>query len=364
MGTFAAHFITSDDDFIAANRAAEIYAELSKDVADEMSKEIVEGSASKAADAVSALSNAKAAARTLSLFGGKKVVWLRNVNFLSDSFRGRSDELDAALEDFCEFLKSLNPDDAAVVINASPVDRRKRFYKSMQSAAECEDFSAKDPNAACLKILAAQAKKLGVKFAENAVETLAGIVGANSRMAVSELEKLANYVNFERPIEEEDVVSMVPIFGAGDFFDISNAFMSGDLQGALSALRRYFFANKNASARPVITTLQRQNSLLIQLRSLIDAGLLPVSGRPDFGRAREKFSEAYGSCIDEKSSYNIFSQNAWYAGNKLVPAAARFTLKKLLDFQINFARAFQNLIERPGDDESEMRDLFIRCLAK
>ena len=55
MESKAAYFITSDDDFIAANRAREIFEELSKDALDEMSKEVIDGASQKAEDAEEAV---------------------------------------------------------------------------------------------------------------------------------------------------------------------------------------------------------------------------------------------------------------------------------------------------------------------
>ena len=61
---------------------------------------------------------------------------------------------------------------------------------------------------------------------------------------------------------------------------------------------------------------------------------------------------------DEKSQYNIFEKNSWLVGSKLAPIAARISMKKLLDYQMAFANAFEELIRRPSSDESVMRDLF------
>ena len=46
-------------------------------------------------------------------------------------------------------------------------------------------------------------------------------------MALQELEKLSVYLNGEGQIELADVVDMVPIFGEGSFFDITDSFFSG-----------------------------------------------------------------------------------------------------------------------------------------
>ena len=365
MSEKAAYFITADDEFIAANRAREIFEELSRDVTDDMSKEVIDAAANKTEDAVDACRRTREACATLSLFGGKKVVWMRGVNFINDSRQGASETVRTALDNLAEFLAKLDANSAAIVISASPVDRRKKFFKDAAKFAECEDFQEKDPTAACVALLSREAEKLKIRLDPDAAETLAAIVAGNPRMAVQELEKLAAYVNFERPVTAKDVTEMVPIFGEGDFFDISNAFYSGNLDSALGALRRYFFANKNASARPIITILQKQNSLLIQLRSLMDSGVLRASPAPQprgaIESAASRFAEFFGD-LSIKSNYNLFSQNAWYAGTKLAPIASKFTLRKLIDCQMHLAKAFEELIVRPNSDESIMRDLFVRAI--
>ena len=39
------------------------------------------------------------------------------------------------------------------------------------------------------------------------------------------------------------------------------------------------------------------------------------------------------------------------------------TLKRLIDRQLEFVRAFEALIARPGEDEAVMRELAVRCLS-
>ena len=361
MQNKAVYFITSDDDFIASNRAKKLFEEHSADVADEMSKEIIDASASKAEEAVKACNDTISAAATLSLFGGKKVVWMRNVNFINDIRAGKTNDAKNALEKLSEILAKLTPDIATVIINASPVSRAKKFYKDMQKIAYCEDFQSKNPVADCVKLIESEARNLKVKLEYGAAETLAEIVAGNPRMAMQELEKLATYVNFERPITEKDVVDMVPIFGENSFFEITEAFYSGDINRRLSSLRRYFYANKNASARPIISGLQRQNSLLIQLRALMDDKVLTKTSSPQprgaIEEASRKFSHFFDGA-DAKSQYNIFEKNSWFLGAKLSPIAARISMKKLLDYQMAFTNAFEELIKRPSSDESIMRDLF------
>lgn len=357
----AVYFITSDDDFIASNRAKKLFEEHSSDVADEMSKEIIDASASKAEEAVTACNETISAAATLSLFGGKKVVWMRNVNFINDVRAGKTNDAKNALEKLSEVLAKLTPEIATVIINASPVSRTAKFYKEMQKIAYCEDYHSKNPISDCAKFIESEAKNIKIKLEYGAAETLAEIVAGNPRMAAQELLKLATYVNFKRPISEKDVVDMVPIFGENTFFDITEAFYSGDINRRLSSLRRYFYANKNASARPIISTLQRQNSLLIQLRALMDDKILIKSQSPQPRGAVDEAALKLSHFFDgasAKSQYNIFKKNSWLIGSKLAPIASRISMRKLIDYQMAFAGAFEELIKRPSCDESVMRDLF------
>ncbi|MBO6103272.1 MAG: hypothetical protein J6P03_08490, partial [Opitutales bacterium] len=207
-----------------------------------------------------------------------------------------------------------------------------------------------------------KAPSLGVKIDAEAAEILVSTVAANTRMALQELEKLAAYVGFSGEIRAEDVLNLVPIFGEGDFFELAALFYSGDIPRSMAAIRRYFFTNKNASARPIIAALQKQNSLLIQIRALMDDGKLPKSARGAPKAVFEALAEKYLPIFksDAKSSYNVFTQNPWYVGSKLAPIAAKFSLKKLLDIQLNLARAFEDLLGNAGGgDEAVIKKLFI-----
>ena len=352
MGKKAAYFITSDDDFIAANRAREIFEELSKDALDEMSKEVIDGASQKAEDAARACAQTLQAAATLPLFGDAKIL--------------KNEEVATTLAKLVEYLKKLSPENAVVVINASPVDRRSKIFKEFSAFAESEDFQAKDPISACSELIRNESSALGIRFEPGAAETLASIVACNPRMCVQEVKKLAAYVNFKGTITQKDVAEMVPIFGESDFFDITNAFYSGNLESALAVLKRYFFANKKASARPIITAIQKQNSILIQLRALMDSGEISKRAEPQPRGALEaagaKYAEVFAGC-DEKTPYNVFSQNPWYAGSKLAPIAARIPLKKLLDSQMRIAAAFEALLSPDTNDEAVMRDFFVRVMS-
>lgn len=354
----AVHFICADDEFIADNRARELFAELSKDISDDMSKEIIQGAANNASDALKVCANTLESARTLSLFGGKKVVWLRGLNFLNDS-NGRSKDTQAALEELAQACANFNPQEVALIISASPVDKRKKAFKIFKENSDFEYFESSNAQDACFQLIKAEAQKLGVEISADALDALISTVAANPRMAIQELNKLATYKGFKGKIEKKDVSDIVPIFGESDFFELCSMFYEGNISAALAAIRRFFFSNKNASARPIISSLQRQNSMLIQIRALMDDGKLPKSERMPRG-AFESLASEYAPIYKtaEKSPYNIFSQNPWYM-SRLASIAARMPQRKLIDIQLRLSKAFEDLISRPNSDEEIVKEIFI-----
>ena len=64
----------------------------------------------------------------------------------------------------------------------------------------------------------------------------------------------------------------------------------------------------------------------------------------------------------EKSSYNVFTQNPWYLG-KLAGSAKLPTLRRLIDNQQEFITAFEEIIQRPHEQEEVLREMTVRCLA-
>lgn len=354
----AVYFICADDEFIADTRAKELFEELSADITDDMSKEVIQGAATNASEATKICDSVIEATRTISMFGDKKIVWLRGLNFLNDS-NGRSKDTQEALENLGTFASKLNPNEVVLLISAANVDKRKKSFKALKEASNFENYESADATESCYELIVAKSKTLGVEIERDAIEILVSTVAANPRMALQELEKLAAYVNFKGVIKSEDVVKLVPIFGEGDFFELTSLFYSGNITQSLAAIRRYFFTNKNASARPIIINLQRQNSLLIQIRALIDDGKISKTGavsKSTFENLASKYMPIFKS--DTKSSYNIFTQNVWYVSNKLAPIAARLNQKKLIDIQMSLSKAFEDLLNY--GDEEVIKNLFMR----
>jgi DNA polymerase-3 subunit delta len=194
---------------------------------------------------------------------------------------------------------------------------------------------------------------------------LAAKIGANTRLATEETKKLATYLGEESTeITEQLVADLVPEFGEADFFEAAEAFASGDLAWTLDAIDRHFFHAKDS--RPLLSSLQGRNRLVIQIRVLIDSGEIDPRSRLNkdvLDRIARKRSVHFEDA-SEKNALNIFTQNPWYLG-RLVPAAAKYNTRRLIDFQSQFIRAFEQLLGASKEDQPTiMKELAIRCLGR
>ena len=148
-------------------------------------------------------------------------------------------------------------------------------------------------------------------------------------------------------------MDMVPEFGEGDFFEASEAFFSGDLEWALDAVDRYFFQGKDA--RPLLSTLQNRNRLLIQLRVLIDGGELGMNDRLSKSTLEglsRKYAHHFGD-EDEKSTLNLFSQNPWFLG-RLLSLVSKFSARRLIDLQSFLIQAFEDVLAQPKESHPQI----------
>lgn len=353
-------FICGQDDYLVGRLGQERYQAATAEVTDEFAREVISGFAGNYDEVAAAINRFREAVLTIPMFGGRRVVWLKDVNFLGDTVTGRADGTLELVDDLQRILEAVNPADTGVLITAAPIDRRRAFPKWCEKNADFALAGGEPGDDALAGIVAAEARALGTSFAPGAIELLLAKVGANTRLLIAEVQKLAAYAD-GRPITEADLAEMTPNTAEGDFFESAEAFFRGDLPATIDALHRHFFAG--GDARPIIAALQNRNRVLLQVRTLVDAGEVGVGPRgvEGLGQAAAAYQARFGEAAAEKSSYNVFSQNPWYLG-KLVGAGTLPSRKRLIDNQLEFIAAFEEIIRRPREQEEVLRDLAVRCL--
>ena len=367
MATDDIIFIAGDDDFLVQQRGQTLFDKWTSELPewDPFSRDVIEGQANNIGEVEVLVKRCRQALQTPSLLGRRKVVWFKGVNFLADSPTGRAEGTRQQWKHLQEVLENYDPKIVRVLLTAFPVDRRRKEFKWVQSKAHCVyiESSGKRDAGVVLEAVREECRQYDIQLDDNAFEVLLAQVKGNARLAVEEIRKLAAYLGHEGGIIDEALVlDLVPPFGQSDFFEAAEAFYALDLGWTLEALQRYFFSHKEA--RPLLTTLQGRNRLMIPLRGLIDAKVIPPNVRSISKAMLDRMACAYAQHfggLREKSNLNLFSQNPWYL-SRLAQSAAKLSLKRLLDFQLAFVDTFKALLTQPTEQEAVLRALAVRCL--
>ena len=360
MGSSAFTVVCGGDDFLVSREGHERWAALTRDVTDDFAREVIDAAAGVTGEVEDAVAGFISAVRTLPMFGDRKCVWLKNVSFLGDTPLGRTEGAKAQVEKLIAALEAVNPAEVGILITACPIDRRKREYKWLQGKGEVLFVGGDKEGAGALAILEEELRRERLRISPEAAHALLEKIHQNTRLALEEARKLALYIGPEGGEVTLDMVNLlVPPFGEGDFFEAAETFFNLDLQGALDAIHRHFFAGYDI--RPLLTALQNRTRLLIQLRVLSDAGEFRSGvSKQSMDRAAATYGRHFDGA-DDKSNFNLFTQNPYYL-SRLIQAARQLKLRQLIDFQTAFLRAFEESITRPNEHEQVMRETAIRCL--
>ena len=354
-------FLGGADDFLVAEAGKSLFQEKAEGLSSDFGKEMIDGRAQNVAEVEKAVKHFCQAIQTQALFAERKVVWLQSITFLHSSVLSRAEGTRACLEVLQERLGNIDTEHVTVLLTASPIDRRSRF---VQWCTQEGDFhligDEKQKDGALAALIQKECKDLGVSISENARRTLIAKLNSNTRLIREEIHKLATFLGEPGCIEEETVMQLVPDFGESDFFEAAEAFDSGDLSWSLEAVRRHCFAHKDI--RGLLSALQGRNRLMLQLRLLIDSGDI----RPGWGgiskaileKVRKQYGQAFTG-LDQKSPFNLFTQNPWYL-NRLAEKAASLSIKQLFDRQEGLLQAFKMLLDRPNEQEEILRQFALR----
>ena len=115
----------------------------------------------------------------------------------------------------------------------------------------------------------AKAAEFGGSFTPPAVSILVEYVGNNTQRAAQEITKLLTYVNYERPVDDDDVRRLTAQEQQANVFDMVDAIGGRDAKTALDTLHILL---EESDPLPLFGMIVRQFRLLLQTRELLDSG--------------------------------------------------------------------------------------------
>src|SRR5262252_5973410 len=192
--------IIGSDEAEVKRVAAELAQKLAPEEAGDFGLEVIDGAADNAEQAAARIRSAIEALQTLPFFGGSKLVWLKNVNFLGDDSKARSAAVQAALEELSDQIDHGFGPGVTLLISATEVDKRRSFYKTLIKRAELQVFDRLDSGRAgweeaASEIVRRHAKKRKLEFNDDALELFVLLTGGDTRQIDNELEKIEVFLS-------------------------------------------------------------------------------------------------------------------------------------------------------------------------
>ena len=244
--------VVGSDDGMVREKALLLYNELTGGLDDGFTHETIDGIADNSDSAFDICSSTIQALQTIPMFGGDKVVWLRNANFLGDNVTGRSQRTEAGVESLRAALEHGLPNGVKFLLTAQGVDKRRAFWKFIEKAADVEvcdriDTSRDDWQDQVAALVTRKAGELGLDFEADALAIFVMLAGEQSQQIGNELEKLDLYLGPERrTITEDDVNVLVPLSRAAVVFEIGKAIQHGNAARAIQLIDQQLEADESA----------------------------------------------------------------------------------------------------------------------
>lgn len=330
----AVSLVCGEDEFAVKQRARQIYQQWCAELGG-MDHEIIDASVGNSGEALKALARLREALQTLPFFGGGKVVWLQNCNFLGEERAATAAAVTETLAEIAQELKSFRWDNVRLLISAGKVDRRKVFFKALEKLGPVEVFAAlsldvKDWVSQAEAVAAKQLRALKKDISDEALARLVNHVGPNLRALNSETEKLALYVGARPEIEVADVDAIVTRNKQARAFALADALGDRDLPRLLRTLDGELWTMKFDSKKSEIGLLYgliTKVRVLIFLKEMIKAGWLKAEG--DYSRFKAQMERVPANALPADKRINPLAMHPFVLFNAL-PQARHYTEAELI----------------------------------
>jgi len=361
------YLISGDDEFLVAQKSKQVIDELVPLEERALGLETIEGKADTVAEAVSAVARCREAVMTMGFFGGRKVTWFRDVNFLSDTVVGRSESVKEAVADLAALIKEGFPEGQILVVSAVKADKRYAFYKACKAAGEVHEFTVPDKAYLAERqagdVLGGVLEQAGLQMSRDVKAAFIEKVGFDTRRIVGEVDKLAVYLGKRKRVESADLEAVTSASRGSLAWDLADAFGKRQLPRALGILRQLLFQKESPIG--LIIGLESRIRDLIVYREALDNRWLEekrgYGGRPTLGwgdvppEVDEMLSEGFAK--DPRSTHP-------FRIGLLAQQAANFSASELEECRRAATEAHVELVSSAVPQPMILELLLIRMLSK
>jgi DNA polymerase III subunit delta len=358
------HVIIGSDEARVKEVALKLVQKLTPPDAGDFSNDVIEGTADNAEGAGQICNNVIQALQTMPFFGGAKVVWLKNANFLGDSVTGRAQAAVTGFENILDVIEAGIGADVQFVLSATSLDKRRTAYKRLGKLAKIEVFDKPDTSRAgwedaVMGQASRWAREKGITFESGALELLVQMAGDDTRQMENELEKIDLYLGERRRAGLNTVRSLVSMSRAGVIWEIGNAIGVRDLKRALELLGTLVYQGQNPIGILLAAIVPKVRSLLL-VKDLVSKHKLSTGSYSAFTHSLDGLPSSVTAHLPRKKDGTGFNAFPLFLA---IGESARFTLEELNDAFKACLEANSKLVTTQLDTKLVLERLLISFLA-
>jgi DNA polymerase-3 subunit delta len=358
--------VCGEDEFAVKQRAREVFQHWCQKLGG-MDHETIDAAVNNSGEALRALAKLREALQTLPFFGGAKVVWLQNCNFLGEERTATAQAVTEALSDLAAELKNFRWDNVRLLVSAGKVDKRKSFYKALEKSGPVETFAGWDDDdkdwAAQAEIFARRAlRELGKEISDEALAQMVLNVGPHIRMLSSEVEKLALYAGSRARLGMEDVETIVTRNKQARAFAVAEALGERNLVAVLRCLDRELWEIKRDTKRNEIGLLYGLISkvrVLILLKEMMARKWLRPS--TDYSSFKNQLARVPADALPEDRQFNPLAMHP-YPLFLALGQAQRYSQTELIGAMELLLECNQKLISRGLDASLVLQQTLVQIV--
>jgi len=358
--------VCGDDDFAVKQRARQIFQEWSAELGG-MDHETIEAGVGNSGDALNVIGKLREALQTLPFFGGGKVVWLRDCNFLGEDRTASSVAVTEVLAELAEELKNFSWQNVRLLISAGKVDKRKVFYKTLDKIAQVENFSAwsqDDKDWADRAEMAARdaVRKRQKEISEAAMGELVNRAGSNARQLENEIEKLCVFTGDQKKIELADVVTICSRNKTAKAFALGDALGDRDLPRLLRRLDEALWEtkfDKDKSEIGLLYGLIGKVRAMLFLKEMLREGW--VKEARDYNSFKAQLEGVPADKLPADKKFNPLALNP-YVLYKALPQARKYTSAELVRAMEVLLRCNQRLVSSGLDEALVLQQALVQIV--
>ncbi|MFM1770657.1 MAG: polymerase subunit delta [Verrucomicrobiota bacterium] len=306
--------ICGGDDFAVKQRARQLFQQWCE-AAGGMDHETIDARVNNTDEALGALGRLREALQTLPFFGGAKVVWFRDCNFLGEERTSSSQAVLDSLADLAAELKAFSWQGVRLLLSASKPDQRRTFFKTLQKLGTVEVFEAwsvddKDWAARAETTAARTLRARGKQLEDEALAALVQNVGPNPAQLASEAEKLALYVGDRADITVADVEAIVTRNRQARAFAVADALGDRQLPRLVRALEEELWSmqfDKQKSEIGLLYGIIAKVRVLLFLKEMVREGW--IQPQSDYARFKAQLERVPADQLPEDRKFNPLAQH-------------------------------------------------------